>query len=80
MTRILNNNKRVLTEGQQHVLSYIIEFTDKWGSAPTQQEIADHIKSSRQNAQRYLDVLVQKGYIKREGRKYRNIKLRKVPA
>ncbi len=54
-----------LTSKQQAVLSYIAEYLDRWGRAPTFQEICEHFGfSSYHTVTTYLRILEKKGYIR----------------
>jgi len=77
MKRILNKQKKILSQGQRDVLEFVIAYEREHDSAPTQEEIAEHFQYSRQNAKKFLDTLEAKGWIKKRGRIYRNIEVQK---
>ncbi len=55
-----------LTNRQKEVLSYISEYMDEWGASPSFDEICSHFGFSSYNTvSGYLNVLEQKGYIRR---------------
>ncbi len=65
-----------LTERQRDVLHYIKNHFDREGFAPTVREIAFHFGfASPLAVQTHLDALARKGYIEREPRKTRNIRI-----
>ena len=78
MTTIRSKPQNELTERQRQVLQFIISFADSNGYAPSQREIAVHLKvSGTLPVMKHLDALERKGYIKR-GNVNRGITL-KVP-
>ncbi|MCG6880923.1 MAG: transcriptional repressor LexA [Deltaproteobacteria bacterium] len=55
-----------LTRRQKEVLSYISEHIDAWGKSPSFEEVCSHFGFSSYNTvSGYLDILEQKGYIRR---------------
>jgi len=55
-----------LTHRQKEVLSYISEHIDAWGKSPSFEEVCSHFGFSSYNTvSGYLDILEQKGYIRR---------------
>ena len=65
-----------LTPRQQQTYSYIIDYVDHFGSAPTLQEIAAHLGvKGNLGVLRHLQALERKGYIERTGAGSRGIKI-----
>ncbi len=55
-----------LTNRQKEVLSYISGYIDAWGKSPSFEEVCSHFGFSSYNTvSGYLNVLEQKGYIRR---------------
>jgi hypothetical protein len=55
-----------LTDRQKEVLSYISEYMDAWGRSPSFEEVCSHFGFSSYNTvSGYLNILEQKGYIRR---------------
>lgn len=78
MSRILNNQKKILSPIQLKVMKFIKQFIGKFGYSPTAQEIGDGLNftTPRTLAQYYINTLEKKGWIKcRPKHKYRNIKV-----
>lgn len=65
---------KTLTEQQQRILDYVLECQQATGSSPTVREIASHFGyKSPNNVQQHLQLIEQKGYIKRLAGKSRGI-------
>jgi DNA-binding MarR family transcriptional regulator len=66
---------RKITEKQREVLAYIMEYlVENDPFSPSQAEIAEHFDCSRQTAQKHVQALIEKGYLKRHSKlKHRNI-------
>lgn len=63
-----------LTEKQQRVYDFLLEFYDKHGYAPTLKEICQRFGHAYPiSALSFLEALQRKGYITREYRKSRSI-------
>lgn len=68
--------KRDLTGKQTRVLTFLKDFISKQGYPPTVREIANQLgMSGPHSAKRFLDMLEQKGYIRRAARSSRAIEL-----
>ncbi len=66
----------LLTPRQQQTYSYITHYVDRFGSAPTLQEIAGHLGvMGNLGVLRHLKALEKKGYIERTGAGSRAIRL-----
>jgi repressor LexA len=55
-----------LTERQRHVFDFIKEFISNSGSSPTIRDIAKNFGISIGPAQKYIRVLIKKGYLKQK--------------
>jgi len=64
---------RPLTGKQRKVLSFLREFTRSRSFAPTAREVADRFGIAEKNAFYYMDLLEQKGYIRRHRNSPRRI-------
>jgi SOS-response transcriptional repressor LexA len=74
--KILKGTRKFLTKKQKAVLDYIVSCINTNGYAPTEQEIADFLGAKRSLALYYVNVLKEKGYIRRpKKRKSRNIEV-----
>ncbi len=70
---------KLLTEKQQAILEYLIQFVKENGYSPSYEDIAGFFKfSSVASVRTHLELLEKKGFIKREGRA-RGIQLLKKP-
>ena len=68
--------KSDLTDKQARVLTFLKDFIRKQGFPPTVREIANQLgMSGPHSAKRFLDMLEQKGYIRRVARSSRAIEL-----
>ena len=68
--------KTALTRKQERVLSFLKEYLNRYGYPPTVREIAHHLKmSGPHSAKRFLDMLEQKGYIRRIAKSSRAIEI-----
>ena len=55
-----------LTDRQKEVLSYISNYIDAWGKAPSFDEICSHFGFASYNTvSTHLNILEKKGYIRR---------------
>ena len=73
--------KRDLTVKQARVLTFLKNFVSKQGYPPTVREIANQLgMSGPHSAKRFLDMLEQKGYIRRVARSSRAIELVETPS
>ena len=70
----------MLTDKQTQVLQFIGDYIRKHEFSPNQSEIAAAIGSAGPNVCRILDSLERKGYVTREFRRHRNIKVLKEAA
>jgi len=68
-----------LTDIQQKTLVEICRYTDRFGYAPTVQELADIFDVSAPSVFDRLNQLESKGYIQREGKKSRTLTVIKRP-
>lgn len=65
-----------LTPRQHQVYSYIVNYVDRYGSAPTLQEIAAYLGvKGNLGVLRHLQALEKKGYIERTGAGSRGIRV-----
>ena len=70
------SNKTSLTHKQEKVLTFLKDFLYRHGYPPTVREIAHHLKmAGPHSAKRFLDMLEQKGYIRRIARSSRAIEI-----
>jgi repressor LexA len=68
--------KNELTERQQEILSFILQFRDENGYPPTLREIGRRFEiSSTFGVKRHLDALVKKGYLNIESNASRGISI-----
>jgi repressor LexA len=68
--------KTALTRKQERVLSFLREYLNRYGYPPTVREIAHHLKmAGPHSAKRFLDMLEQKGYIRRIAKSSRAIEI-----
>jgi repressor LexA len=58
-------NDLPLTEKQQQVFNFIVEYKRRNTIAPTQREIAEELGFSHSRASQHLDSLEDKGFIER---------------
>lgn len=69
-----------LTEKQRQVLRFIIEYSGRYGYPPSLREINTRIGATSSNsAFQYLEALERKGYIERQPRTSRAIRVLKRP-
>lgn len=59
--------KKPLTEKQADVLEFIRGYIADHGYSPAPEKIADEFGFSNQNAGRYIDELIKRGHVSREG-------------
>jgi len=70
-----------LTRRQNQALDFIVDFSAERSCPPTIREIGEALGISSTNGVRYLlDVLVQKGYIRRRPQVSRGIELLRIPS
>jgi repressor LexA len=70
-----------LTLKQERVFSFLKEYLSRHGYPPTVREIAQHLKmAGPHSAKRFLDMLEQKGYIRRVAKSSRAIELVDAPS
>ena len=68
--------KNSLTRKQERVLGFLKDFLNRHGYPPTVREIAHHLKmAGPHSAKRFLDMLEQKGYIRRIAKSSRAIEI-----
>jgi len=68
--------KTALTQKQERVLGFLKDFLNRYGYPPTVREIAHHLKmAGPHSAKRFLDMLEQKGYIRRIAKSSRAIEI-----
>jgi repressor LexA len=68
--------KKELTKKQKRVLLFLEEFIQKHGFPPTVREIAQHLDmSGPHSAKRFLDILQEKGFIRRLAKSSRAIEM-----
>ena len=66
----------MLTRLEQKVLDYITEFVAKNGHAPTLKEIGEGLEiQSKGTIHRYVESLINKGHLQRNGRSWRGLRL-----
>jgi repressor LexA len=63
------------TEKQTSVLNFISDFIERVGYPPTIRDIADHFSMSAKGAYDHVLALEKKGYIKRDPKISRSIKV-----
>ena len=69
-----------LTLKQERVFSFLKDYLNRHGYPPTVREIAKHLKmAGPHSAKRFLDMLEQKGYIRRVAKSSRAIELVDAP-
>lgn len=54
-----------MTERQQEIYKYIIDYQSQWGFSPSIRDIGNALYISHTNVKRHLDNLERDGYIKR---------------
>lgn len=64
-----------LTEKQAECLKYLVGYFLERRYYPTQREVAAAMRLSSSTAESYLEPLERKGYLEREPRRRRNIRL-----
>lgn len=64
-----------LTEKQAECLKYVVNFFIERRYYPTQREVAAAMGLNSSTAESYLEPLERKGYLEREPRRRRNIRL-----
>ncbi len=64
-----------LTPKQLRVLTYIRDYTNAKGYAPTMQELADEFGVSKVTVFEHIDALQKKGYLRRSRHKARSLRL-----
>ena len=70
------STEKELTKKQKRVLLFLEEFIQKHGFPPTVREIAQHLgMSGPHSAKRFLDMLQEKGFIRRLARSSRAIEM-----
>ena len=62
-----------LTERQNDICRFIIEYKNKYGYSPTQEEIAEGISISRSTLREHIDRMIKKGRITKTGNVARSI-------
>lgn len=77
--KVLGTTKTYLTPKQKAILLFLTDHLERFGFAPTQQEIADALSMTRSLVLYHLNVLEKSGYLERLGDKRRNLRvLRKI--
>lgn len=66
-----------LTNKETDILAYIYGYIEDNKYSPTRQEIADKFKMTRQGADCFVSQLINKGKLKKNGNRWRNIGLDK---
>jgi repressor LexA len=75
------SHKTSLTHKQERVLGFLKDFLHRHGYPPTVREIAHHLKmAGPHSAKRFLDMLEQKGYIRRIAKSSRAIEIIDKPS
>lgn len=69
--------KQKLTPRQAEYLDYIKGFIKENIYSPSLQEIATHFDSKVGTAQKFVDVLISKGYLTKEDGRHRSINVMK---
>jgi len=69
------NTRKTLTEKQAAVLQYIADYTEEHSMAPSMIDIAKERDTNVPNIQHVIVALERKGYISREFKKSRSIKI-----
>lgn len=64
-----NKVKEPLTSKQKEYLDFIKGFIGEFGYSPTPQDIAFKFKTGGNNASRYIDVLCEKGWLRKDSSK-----------
>ena len=73
--------KKPLTFKQERVLSFLKDYLSRYGYPPTVREITKHLKmAGPHSAKRFLDMLEQKGYIRRVAKSSRAIEIIDTPS
>jgi repressor LexA len=73
--------KTSLTQKQERVFRFLKDFLNRHGYPPTVREIAQHLKmAGPHSAKRFLDMLEQKGYIRRIAKSSRAIEILDNPS
>ena len=65
MTKI----KEPLTASQREYLDFIKEFIKEHGYSPTRDDIAAKFKTGINNVSRYIDVICEKGWLRKDSTK-----------
>lgn len=58
--------KQPLTSRQKQILEFIRDFIEGEGYSPSRDALADRFEISLNNVSRYIDILVKKGWIKKD--------------
>lgn len=75
------STKKPLTFKQERVLSFLKDYLSRYGYPPTIREITWHLKmAGPHSAKRFLDMLEQKGYIRRVAKRSRAIEIIGTPS
>lgn len=61
--------KQPLTNKQQEVLDYIKAHIEKQGYSPKREDIAEEFGTGINNVSRYIDVLCEKGWLRKDSSK-----------
>ncbi|HWS86446.1 MAG TPA: helix-turn-helix domain-containing protein [Pyrinomonadaceae bacterium] len=64
-----------LTDKQAECLRYVLDYFLERRYYPTQREVAAAMSLNSSTAESYLKPLIQKGYLEREPRRRRNVRL-----
>lgn len=74
--KIIRATKKHLTKRQKQVLDFVVNYLASNGYAPTEQEIADYFGRDRSTAQKQVEALVKKDYLRRgQKREWRNLEV-----
>ena len=74
------SKSKPLTFKQERVLSFLKDYLSRYGYPPTVREITNHLKmAGPHSAKRFLDMLEQKGYIRRVAKSSRAIEIIGTP-
>jgi repressor LexA len=75
------SKNKPLTFKQERVLSFLKDYLSLYGYPPTVREITRHLKmAGPHSAKRFLDMLEQKGYIRRVAKSSRAIEIINTPS
>lgn len=72
--KILKATKKHLSKRQKQVLDFVVSYLATNQYAPTEQEVADFLGKKRSYAQMYINILIEKGYLRRK-KGWRNLEV-----